>query len=171
MNQANLHPDVRIGHIHLRVADLDRATTFYHDVLGFSVTANGVPYGLPAMFLAAGHYHHHIALNTFLSKGGTPAPFGHTGLHHVAILYPNRDELARAVQRLLDHDYPIDDARDHGATLSVYLQDPDGNGIELYYDLPREAWFDAQGNPVLKNEPFDLCDLLNESRQALPEAQ
>jgi catechol 2,3-dioxygenase len=106
-----------------------------------------------------------------MSKAGTPAPTGHTGLHHLAILYPNRDELARAVQRLHDHDYPIDDARNHGATLSIYLQDPDGNGIELYYDLPREAWFDAQGNPVLKNEPFDLCDLLNESSQPLPEAQ
>jgi catechol 2,3-dioxygenase len=154
------HPDVRIGHVHLRVADLDRATAFYRDVLGFTVTIYGPAFGLQAVFLAAGDYHHHIALNTWLSQGGAPPPAGHTGLHHFAIVYPNCDELADAVARLFDHGYPIDGAEDHGATVSVYLRDPDGNGIELYYDRPRELWFDAQGNPSLKAEAFDPRDLL-----------
>jgi catechol 2,3-dioxygenase len=162
MNEMALHPDVQIGHVHLRVADLDRATAFYRDILGFSVTVDGVPFGLPMRLLAAGAYHHHIALNTFMSKDGTPPPAGHTGLHHFALLYPNRHELIRAVQRLYDHNWVIDDARDHGGTVSIYLQDPDGNGIELYYDRPRETWFDAQGNPILKNDQFNPCDLLQE---------
>src|SRR5262249_9506404 len=101
-------------------------------------------------------------LNTFMSKGGTPAPKGHTGLHHFALLYPNKIQLAFAVKRLFDCDYPIDEACDHGGTVSVYLTDPDGNGIELYYDRPREGWFDKQGNPIMKNEPFDPRELLAE---------
>jgi catechol 2,3-dioxygenase len=161
MNKTELHPDVQIGHVHLRVADLDRATDFYRDVLGFSLIVDAVPYGLPMRLLAAGGYHH-VALNTFMSKGSTPAPLGHTGLHHFALLYPNRHEFIVAIQRLFDHQYPIGEASDHGATVSVYLQDPDGNGIELYYDRPRETWFDTQGNPILKNEPFDPRDLLTE---------
>jgi catechol 2,3-dioxygenase len=161
MNEPELHPDVRIGHVNLRVADLERATAFYRDVLGFTVTAYGPDFGLPgAAFLAAGGYHHHIGLNTWRSEGGTPPPEGHTGLHHLAVLYPDRRELARAVRRLLDHSHPIDGAEDHGATVSVYLSDPDGNGLELYYDRPREEWFDPQGNPILKAEPFDPRDLL-----------
>jgi catechol 2,3-dioxygenase len=164
MNNLEIHPEVRIGHVHLRVADLDRATAFYRDVLGFKLTVDGTIVGLPMRLLAAGDYHHHIALNTFMSKDGTPPPMGHTGLHHFALLYPDRHEFMLAVQRLLDHNYPIDDARDHGATVSVYLSDPDGNGIELYYDLPAEAWFDAQGRPILKNEPFDPQHLLDEVR-------
>lgn len=115
---------------------------------------------MPAVFLAAGEYHHHIGLNTFQSANGTPAPMGHTGLHHAAILYPDRRELAKAVRRLLEKDYPVDSAADHGGTISVYLKDPDGNGLELYYDLPREAWFDAQGRPVIKNDAFDVSALL-----------
>ena len=162
MEQSTLHPDVRIGHVHLRVANLDRATAFYRDVLGFNLIVDGEAFGLPMRLLAAGDYHHHIALNTFMSKDGTPPPVGHTGLHHFALLYPNREELAHAVQRLLDHNYMIDDARDHGGTVSVYLQDPDGNGIELYYDRPRETWFDAQGNPIMRNDSFDPLDLLAE---------
>jgi catechol 2,3-dioxygenase len=162
MDTLELHPDVQIGHVHLRVADLDRATAFYRDVLGFSVRVDGAPFGLQMRLLAAGDYHHHIALNTFLSKDGTPPPAGHTGLHHFALLYPNRHEFVRAIQRLFDHAYPVDEARDHGGTVSVYLQDPDGNGIELYYDLPRETWFDAQGQPVLKNEAINPQDLLIE---------
>jgi catechol 2,3-dioxygenase len=155
---AELHPAVRIGHVHLRVADLERATSFYREVLGFDVTAYGADFGLPgAAFLAAGDYHHHIGLNTWQSKGGTPPPEGHTGLHHFAILYPDRRELARAVERLLERGYPIEGAEDHGASVSVYLHDPDGNGIELYYDRPREEW----GAP--KAEPFDPRDLLVES--------
>ena len=159
MNQSAIHPAAHIGHVHLRVADLERATAFYRDLLGFGVTAYGPDFGLQAAFLAAGVYHHHIGLNTWLSQGGTPPPPGHTGLHHLAIVYPDRDELARAVRRLLDHGYPLDGAEDHGGTVSVYLRDPDGNGIELYYDRPREAWFDAQGKPIIKAEPFDPRDL------------
>ena len=137
MNQSAIHPAARIGHVHLRVADLERATAFYRDLLGFGVTAYGPDFGLQAAFLAAGDYHHHIGLNTWLSEGGTPPPPGHTGLHHLAIVYPDRGELARAVRRLLDRGYPLDGAEDHGGTVSVYLRDPDGNGIELYYDRPR----------------------------------
>ena len=163
MNRLELHPEVRVGHVHLRVADLERATAFYRDVLGFVVTAYGPDFSLPgAAFLAAGGYHHHLGLNTWQSEGGEPPPAGHTGLHHLAVLYPARRELARAVRRLLDHDHPIAGAEDHGATISIYLRDPDGNSIELYYDRPREEWFDPQGNPVLKAEPFDPRELLAE---------
>jgi len=162
MNTTITHPAVRIGHVHLRVADLDRASAFYRDLLGLSITADGRAFGLPLVLLAAGDYHHHIALNTFVSEGGTPAPKGHTGLHHVALLYPDRRALACAVQQLLDHDYPLDSGEDHGATVSVYLSDPDGNGLELYYDRPGESWYDSQGQPILKQEPFDPRELLAE---------
>ena len=139
MNQLELHPDVHIGHVHLRVADLARATAFYRDVLGFAVTAYGPDFGLPgAAFLAAGSYHHHIALNTWESEGGEPPSNGFTGLHHLAVLYPNRRELVCTVRRLLDHSHPMDGAQDHCATVSVYLSDPDGSGIELYYNRPQE---------------------------------
>ena len=147
--------EARIGHVHLRVADLDRAMAFYRDVLGFRVTIYGPAFGMQAVFLAAGDYHHHIALNTFRSAGGTPPPPGHTGLHHVAIVYPDRATLARAVARLGAHGHAIDAVEDHGATVSVYLRDPDGNGLELYYDRPAAGWFDADGKPVLKAEPVD----------------
>ena len=167
MNKSELHPDVRIGHVHLRVADLARAPTFYRDVLGFDVIAHGPDFGLPgAAFLATGGYHHHIGLNTWTSESGTPPPEAHTGLHHFAIVYPHRRELSRAVQRLLDHGHSIDGAEDHGATVSVYLSDPDGNGIELYDDRPQEEWFDARGNPVLKAEAFDPRELLGEPNDA-----
>src|SRR5215211_6693318 len=152
----------RIGHVHLRVADLDRALAFYRDVLGFPVTIYGPAFGMQAAFLAAGDYHHHIALNTWMSAGGPPPPAGHTGLHHFAIVYPNQQELAHAVQRLFDHEYGIDGAEDHGGTVSVYLRDPDGNGIELYYDRPRDEWLDSQGKPVLKADVFDPAELLAE---------
>jgi catechol 2,3-dioxygenase len=163
VNETEHHPNVRVGHVHLRVADLDRAMGFYRDALGFDVTAYGPDFGLPgAAFLGAGGYHHHIGLNTWTSEGGGPPPTGHTGLHHLALVYAGRRELGLAVRRLRDYGHPIDGAEDHGATVSVYLRDPDGNGIELYYDRPREAWFDARGNPVLKAEPFDPLGLLNE---------
>jgi catechol 2,3-dioxygenase len=163
MNHTKLHPDVRIGHVHLRVADLERATNFYRDVLGFDVTAYGPDFGQPGVaFLSAGGYHHHIALNTWQSAGGTPPPEGHTGLHHLALVYPSRPELARAVRRLYDHGRPIEGAEDHGATVSVYLRDPDGNGVELYHDRPPEEWFDSRGAPIVKAEPFDPRDLLAE---------
>jgi catechol 2,3-dioxygenase len=160
-NRSELHPDVRIGHVHLRVSDLDRATSFYRDVLGFDVTVYGSDHEHD--FLSAGGYHHHIGLNTWHGKGGTPPPEGHTGLQHFAILYPDRRELARAVERLLERGYPIRSGEDHGVSVSVYLSDPDGNGIELYYDCPRKVWFDSRGNPNLKAEPFDPRDLLVES--------
>src|SRR4051794_27597804 len=118
MSKFTLHPAVRIGHMHLRVADLERATRFYRDVLGFTVTIDGRAFGLQAVFLAAGDYHHHIALNTWMSAGGAPPPTGHTGLHHIALLYSNQDELARAVRHLVECDYPMDDAEDHGGTIS-----------------------------------------------------
>jgi catechol 2,3-dioxygenase len=133
MASEHIHPAVRVGHVHLRVADLDRALGFYRDALGFAVSADGAP----------------------------PPP-GHAGLYHVAFLYPDRRELGRAVRRLLDHGRPIDHATDHGGTVSVYLDDPDGNGVELYYDRPRADWFDATGRPILKNERFDFHDLLSD---------
>ena len=160
MDNDRIHPAVRVGHVHLRVADLDRSIAFYRDALGLGVTADGRESGVPAAFLAAGDYHHHIGLNTFESAGGTPPPPGHTGLFHLALLYPDRRELAGAVRRLLDHDCAIDHATDHGGTVSVYLSDPDGNGIELYYDRPRADWFDDAGRPVLKADHFDFHELL-----------
>ena len=156
-----IHPAVRVGHVHLKVADLDRAIAFYRDGLGLGVTADGRPMGIDAAFLAAGDYHHHVALNTFQSAGAEPPPPGATGLYHVALVYPDRRELGRAVQRLLDHGFAIDHGTDHGATVSVYLADPDANGVELYYDRPRADWFDADGRPVLKNERFDYRSLLD----------
>ena len=158
-NRSELHPAVGIGHVHLRVSDLERATAFYRDVLGFDVTVYRRQYA----FLSAGGYHHHIALNTRYSEGGTPPSEGHTGLLHFAILYPDRRELARAVERLLEHGYPIRAGENHGVSIAAYLSDPDGNGIELYYDRPSNERFDSRGNPMLKAEPFHPRDLLVES--------
>jgi catechol 2,3-dioxygenase len=160
MTTEPIHPAVRVGHVHLKVADLDRALGFYRDALGLGVTADGREAGIPAAFLAAGDYHHHVGLNTFESEGASPPPPGHTGLYHTAFVYPDRTELGRAVQRLLDHGVAIDHATDHGGTVSVYLEDPDGNGVELYYDRPRADWFDAEGRPVLKADRFDYRELL-----------
>jgi catechol 2,3-dioxygenase len=160
MHNEAIHPAVRVGHVHLRVADLDRALGFYRDGLGFRERADGRPAGLDMVLLAAGDYHHHIGLNTFDSACATPPPPGRTGLYHVAFLYPDARELGRAVRRLLDHGYPIDHASDHGGTVSVYLADPDGNGVELYYDRPRADWLDPDGDPILKAERFDYHDLL-----------
>ena len=161
MNQPELHPAVHIGHVHLCVADLERATAFYRDVLGFNVTVLRERY----TFLSAGGYHHHVALNTSRSEGGTSPPEGHTGLHHFAILYPDRRELARAVGHLLEHGHPIDGAQDHGVSVAVYLSDPDGNMIELCYDRPRQEWFDEKGTPNIKAEPFDPRELLEETKE------
>src|SRR3954469_11399344 len=147
MQSEPIHPAVRVGHIHLRVADLDRAIAFYRDGLGFSLNIDGRHRGLDAAFLAAGDYHHHVGLNTWESAGASPPPRGHTGLYHVAFVYPNRRELRRAVERLLAQGYPIDHATDHGGTVSVCLPDPDRNGVELYYDRPRDAWTEPDGTP------------------------
>jgi catechol 2,3-dioxygenase len=154
--------------VHLKVADLDRAIAFYRDVLDLKVTADGREAGFDAAFLAAGDYHHHIGLNTFESAGGDPPPAGHTGLYHAAFVYPDREALTDAVRRVLDHGHPIDHGTDHGATVSVYLADPDGNGIELYYDRPRQDWFDPGGRPVLKLDYFDPVELLSTPQQGAP---
>ena len=160
MQSEPIHPAVRVGHVHLKVADLDRSLAFYRDALGLNLTADGRPVGLDAAFLAAGDYQHHIGINTWESAGATPPPPGHTGLYHVAFVYPDRRELGKAVQRLIDHGIEPDHATDHGGTVSVYLDDPDGNGVELYYDRPRSVWVDEHGRPVLKNDRFDPADLL-----------
>jgi catechol 2,3-dioxygenase len=157
-----MHPAVGVGHVHLKVSDLDRSTAFYRDVLGFNVFGDARAAGVPVVFLAAGDYHHHIALNTFEGPGLPPSPPGHTGLFHVAFVYPDKHELARAVQRVVDHNVEIASIRDHGGTLSVYLADPDRNGIELYYDRPREHWFDAAGNPIIQNDAVDLSVVLSD---------
>jgi catechol 2,3-dioxygenase len=157
---SHAHPAVRVGHVHLRVADLDRAIAFYRDALGFRLVVDGRTAGVDVVFLAAGDYHHHIALNTFETAGARPAPRGHTGLHHVAFLFPNAYELARTVRRVIGLGYQVGHATDHGGSVAVYLDDPDGNGVELYYDRPRADWFDADGRPVLRNERIEIEDLI-----------
>jgi catechol 2,3-dioxygenase len=161
-NDQPLPADARIGHVHLRVSDLDRSIAFYRDVIGFTLNVDGRVFGVPAAFLAAGGYHHHLALNTFESAGASPAPRGHTGLDHLAIVYPDRPSLARAIARVFAHGGSFDSGRDHGATLSAYLKDPDGNGIELYFDRPRSEWFDESGRFIVKNELVDVTMLLRE---------
>jgi catechol 2,3-dioxygenase len=156
-----IDPDADIGHVHLKVADLDRAVAFYTDVLGFEVQAR---MGDDAAFLSAGGYHHHIGLNTWESKGGSPPPRGTTGLYHFAIRYPTRPALARAVRSVLDAGIRIG-ASDHGVSEAVYLEDPDRNGIELYCDRPREEWpRSADGEGVaMYSRPLDLEGLLKEA--------
>lgn len=154
-----IDPGVRIGHVHLKVADLDRALAFYRDVLGFELTQR---YGSQAAFLSAGGYHHHIGLNTWESKGGAPPPRGATGLYHVAILYPTRAALADALRRLIDAEIPLSGASDHGVSEALYLSDPDGNGLELYWDRPREQWpLSPDGALAMRTDPLDLGDLLS----------
>lgn len=152
-----------IGHVHLKVADLDRSIAFYRDVLGFEVTQR---YGTHAVFLAApgSGYHHHIGLNTWQSKGGSPAPPENTGLYHFAILYPSRAALANALRRLMNADIQLDGASDHGVSEALYLHDPDDNGIELYWDRPRELWpRDARtGEIAMHTRSLDLQSLLRE---------
>lgn len=149
-----------IGHIHLKVTDLERALKFYRNLLGFELTTM---YGDQAAFLSAGGYHHHIGLNTWHSEGGPPAPRNSAGLYHTAFLYPTRKDLAKILQRLIDKDYPISGASDHGVSEAIYLNDPDGNGVELYRDRPREEWeFAADGSIKMVTEPLDLQGLLKE---------
>jgi catechol 2,3-dioxygenase len=165
LSEAEYHvPDgTSIGHVHLKVADLERAIAFYGATLGFRVMQR---YGREAAFLSAGGYHHHIGLNTWESKGGPPPQRGTTGLYHVAILYPSRLELARAVWRVLDAGVPLEGASDHGVSEAVYLRDPDGNGLELYRDRKRDDWpVDEQGNLVMGTYPLDLPSLLEEARK------
>jgi catechol 2,3-dioxygenase len=154
---------VRIGHVHLKVADLDRALAFYRDVLGFAVTQR---YGTQAAFVSAGGYHHHIGLNTWESRGGSRPPRGTTGLYHVAILYPTRAALADALRRLMQAGIPLQGASDHGVSEALYLADPDGNGIELYWDRPEADWpRTAGGDLAMQTRPLDVQDLLREPAQ------
>jgi catechol 2,3-dioxygenase len=151
-------PATRIGHVHLKVADIERALQFYRDLLGFEVTQW---YGDSAVFLSAGGYHHHIGLNTWYSKGAPPAPQRSAGLFHTAILYAERKDLAQAVKRVLDAGYPLTGASDHGVSEAIYLSDPDGNGVELYWDRPKEEWpVDGEGNLQMVTESLDLEELL-----------
>jgi catechol 2,3-dioxygenase len=158
---SRLNANVRIGHVHLKVADLERSLAFYRDVLGFEVTQQ---FGPQAAFLSAGGYHHHIGLNTWESAGGQPPPPGATGLYHVAILYPTRAELADALRRLLEAKIPLEGAADHGVSEAIYLRDPDRNGVELYWDKPKEQWpQSADGGLAMFTHPLDLDALLKES--------
>ncbi len=156
-----IHPGVAIGHVHLKVADLERSIHFYSEVLGFQVTQR---MGRSAAFLSAGGYHHHIGLNTWESAGGSPPPAGSTGLYHVAILYPTRKELADALRRVMSANFPLDGAADHGVSEALYLRDPDGNGVELYRDRPQIEWpKDADGNLAMHTAHLDIQSLLAES--------
>lgn len=150
----------RIGHIHLKVSDLDRALGFYHELLGFEITTR---YGESAVFLSAGGYHHHIGLNTWHSEGAGPAPVNTAGLFHTAILYPTRKDLAAVLQRLIDAGYPLTGASDHGVSEALYLDDPDGNGVELYWDRPEAEWpKNADGSLLMYTRRLDLQNLLLE---------
>lgn len=151
-------PYPSVGHVHLKVADLDRAIAFYRDILGFEVTAR---YGTRAAFLGAGGYHHHIGLNTWESDGATPPPPGHTGLYHAAFLYPDRASLATVLKRVLDAGITLDGAADHGVSEAVYLRDPDDNDVELYRDRVPEDWpRDADGELAMTNARLDIAALL-----------
>lgn len=148
----------RIGHVHLKVSDLDKALAFYQGLLGFEIMQR---YGAQAVFISAGGYHHHIGLNTWYSKNAPPAPQRACGLFHTALLYPTRRDLAIVYKRLLDAGYPVTGTADHGVSEAIYLDDPDGNGVELYYDRPREQWpIDAEGNLQMVTEPLNVNELL-----------
>jgi catechol 2,3-dioxygenase len=156
-----IDPGVRIGHVHLKVADLERSLAFYRDVLGFELTQR---FGSQAAFLSAGGYHHHLGLNTWESRGGSAPPPGSTGLYHVAIVYPTRALLADALRRLQKAGVPIEGASDHGVSEALYLRDPDGNGVELYWDRPQEQWPRAtDGGIEMFTHPLDLAALLKEA--------
>jgi catechol 2,3-dioxygenase len=164
MGGESIHPETRIGHVHLKVSDVARAEAFYRDALGFEVTTR---YGSDAVFMSAGGYHHHIGLNVWQSKGGRPPPPGSTGLFHFAILYPSRRELARALRRLLDHGVALDGASDHGVSEALYLHDPDGNGIELYRDRDPSEWpRAADGSLGMTTAPLDVRGLLSEAERS-----
>ena len=148
----------RIGHVHLKVSDIEKALYFYHELLGFEITTY---YGSSAVFLSAGGYHHHIGLNTWHSKNAPPAPRNTTGLYHTAILYPTRKDLAVVLKRLMEAKYPLTGAADHGVSQAIYLDDPDSNGVELYWDRPKEDWpKDEQGNLLMFTDALDLQELL-----------
>ena len=154
-------PHPIVGHIHLTVSNLERALGFYRDLLGFQISAR---YGDSAVFLSAGGYHHHIGLNTWAGTDATPAPDGHTGMYHVAFLYPSRKELARVLKRIIQTGYPIEGAADHGVSVAIYLRDTDNNGVEIYADRAKETWTVGNDGMVeMTTEPLDLNKLLAES--------
>ena len=160
-----IHPEVTIGHVHLTVADLDRSLLFYRDLLGFEVTSR---FGDSAVFLSAGGYHHHIALNTWAGKGAEPPPRGHSGLYHFAILFPSRKTLAAALKRLLEEAYPITGTADHDVSEAIYVNDPDGIGVELYADRPRSEWkVKNDGEVEMITEPLDVESLLSELNETI----
>ncbi len=155
-----IDPGVRIGHVHLKVADIERSLAFYCGVLGFELTQR---YGSQAAFVSAGGYHHHIGLNTWESRNGSPPPRGTTGLYHAAILYPSRPALADALRRLIAAGIPLEGASDHGVSEALYLRDPDDNGLELYRDRPRAEWpLNPDGSLRMKTEPLNLDNLVAE---------
>ncbi|WP_299208350.1 VOC family protein [uncultured Tateyamaria sp.] len=157
---AKVPADTRVGHIHLKVTDIERSITFYRDVLGFTLTQR---YGDQAAFLSAGGYHHHIGLNTWHSRGAGPAPEQAVGLYHVAFLFPDRTSLGAALGRVFDHGTALDGAADHGVSEAVYIRDPDGNGIELYRDRPEAEWpRTSDGALAMVNTPLDVDALLAE---------
>lgn len=161
MENYQVPAQTRIGHIHLKVADLDRALKFYRDLLGFEVT---LFYGDQAAFLSAGGYHHHIGLNTWHSKDSGPAPDNAPGLYHTAILYPEKKDLAQILKRLIDAQYPLTGASDHGVSEAIYLNDPDGNGVELYWDRPKKEWPQKpDGSLEMYTRPLDLQKLLEQA--------
>jgi catechol 2,3-dioxygenase len=154
-------PQTKIGHVHLKVADLNKALAFYRDLLGFEETQR---YGDQAAFISAGGYHHHIGLNTWYSKNAPPAPRHSAGLFHTAIVYPTRKDLAIALKRLIDAKYPLTGSADHGVSEAIYLDDPDGNGVELYWDKPKENWpVDEEGKLQMVSDPLDIASLLKET--------
>ena len=159
----NIPAQARIGHVHLKVSDLGRALSFYRDLLGFQLVTS---YGDQAAFIAAGNYHHHIGLNTWQSKGAPPLRKEGVGLYHTAILYPTRKDLAIILERLRKNNYPLSGASDHGVSEALYLDDPDGNGVELYWDKPRELWpKTSDGSIDMFTKPLRLDDLLKELDQ------
>jgi len=158
MEKYTVPANTRIGHVHLKVSDLQRALDFYCGLLGFELITK---YGTQAAFISAGGYHHHIGLNTWYSKGQPPAPASAPGLFHTAILYPERKDLAIAVQRLIDAKYPLSGASDHGVSEAIYLDDPDGNGVELYWDRPKELWpREENGDIAMFTHSLDMHGLL-----------
>ena len=164
MNNPPIDAGVRIGHVHLKVADIDRALAFYCGVLGFQLTQR---IGAQAAFISAGGYHHHIGLNTWESRGGKPPAPGTTGLYHLAILYPTRARLADALRRLIEANIPLEGASDHGVSQALYLRDPDDNGVELYWDRPQAEWpRNADGGLAMFTHRLDLVDLLKQAEQA-----
>ena len=166
MSSVPVHPETRIGHVHLKVADLDRALAFYQGVLGLELTQR---FGTQAAFLSAGGYHHHIGLNTWESLGGSAPPAGHTGLYHLALLYPTRAALADALKRLIAAGISLEGAADHGVSEALYLRDPDNNGVELYWDRSREQWpRTPDGGIAMYTRPLDLGKLLSEANSDKP---